>query len=141
MPRGIYKRIKGVNCGLPTQGFPKGYSPLRHKFPKGNKFRFIDGRCDNAEYIDWQKNQRNRLRCKALGKHTFEEWEKVKRKYNYTCLCCKKSEPEIRLTEDHIVPISKNGSDDIGNIQPLCRICNAKKYNKVIDYTKLWNTL
>ena len=70
------------------------------------------------------------------GSHTFGEWETLKAQYDWICLCCRKSEPEITLSEDHIIPLSKGGSDNIENIQPLCRSCNSKKHEKVIKY--LW---
>lgn len=70
------------------------------------------------------------------GSHTFSDWEILKAQYDWTCPCCKKSEPEIKLSEDHIIPISKGGSDNIENIQPLCLKCNMKKYNKIIHYAR-----
>ena len=56
-----------------------------------------------------------------------QDWVTLKEKYNYTCVCCLRSEADIKLSEDHIVPVSKNGSDKIENIQPLCKSCNSSK--------------
>lgn len=61
------------------------------------------------------------------GSHTLGDWERLKAQYNWTCPNCKRLEPEVKLTEDHIIPLSKGGSNNIENIQPLCGSCNSKK--------------
>lgn len=42
----------------------------------------------------------------------------------FRCLHCNAAHD---LTLDHIVPWSVGGSDEIGNLQTLCRSCNARK--------------
>lgn len=66
----------------------------------------------------------------ANGKYSLLEWKNLKKRYNYRCPACDKVEPDIKLTIDHIVPISKGGSNNIENIQPLCKICNIIKGNR-----------
>ena len=66
----------------------------------------------------------------VTGNFTAKEWEEIKKKYNYTCPQCGKSEPEIKLTQDHIIPLIRNGTHDAGNIQPLCQSCNSRKCNR-----------
>jgi 5-methylcytosine-specific restriction endonuclease McrA len=68
------------------------------------------------------------------GFHTTQEWEQLKKQYNYMCPCCHKREPQIRLEKDHIVSATEGGPDIIENIQPLCRECNVKKGNWTIYY-------
>jgi len=91
----------------------------------------------NKVYINWQKGKNGRIK-RMLNKdnlgHTFGEWELLKIQYGNTCPCCKKSEPEIKLTIDHIIPLSKGGTNLIENIQPLCLKCNMKKHTKIIKY-------
>lgn len=94
--------------------------------------------------LDWQKNnparhaaneqRRRAIKTASGGSYTLAEWEALKRQYNYTCLSCGRQEPEIRLTVDHIIPVTKGGSSFIDNLQPLCFSCNSSKNNKVIDY-------
>jgi len=72
---------------------------------------------DNPEAIKAIKRKshrtRRRLLWKASGSHTNGEWETLKAQYDWRCLACNRQEPEIKLSEDHIVPLSKGGSDNI----------------------------
>lgn len=85
----------------------------------------------------WFYTQIRRSRMKAVvGSHTLKEWKNIKEYYNHMCLCCKKFEPEIKLSQDHIIPVSRGGTDFIDNIQPLCTLCNSIKCVKDTDYRK-----
>lgn len=84
-------------------------------------------------HTPWLQAYRAR-KLNAIGSYSFQEWVDLKKKFNYMCLCCKKHEPEIKLTADHVVPLSKGGSNDIENIQPLCRSCNGRKFISSFDY-------
>lgn len=46
---------------------------------------------------------------------------------NYRCRSCSGTK---YLTVDHIIPISKGGTDDLSNLQTLCRACNSSKKDK-----------
>lgn len=78
-----------------------------------------------------------RRRCRKLangGELTSEQWSAIKEKYKHRCLKCKKREPEISLTIDHVIPVFHSGANDISNVQPLCESCNKSKGARTIDY-------
>lgn len=70
-------------------------------------------------------------RLDVSGSFTAEEWRQLKERYGNRCLCCGRRRP---LTVDHVIPVVKGGTGDIGNIQPLCFACNMAKFTKTIDY-------
>lgn len=88
----------------------------------------------NAQHFN---NRRARIQ-QAGGSFTSREWKKLCKRYNYTCLCCGRREPEIKLTVDHVVPLSAGGTNSIENIQPLCQSCNSSKHRRTIDYRINW---
>jgi hypothetical protein len=112
---------------------------LKTEFKKGQtvgekNINWKGGISKTRDYILFYKRKRKLLQKKVPGNHTLKEWLDLKSKYNFTCPCCHLSEPEIKLTEDHIIPITKDGNNNIENIQPLCGSCNSKKNVKIIKY-------
>lgn len=83
----------------------------------------------------YQRNTRAKRKL-AIGTFSSSEWLKMKASYRFTCPACKKKEPEIKLSIDHIQPLSKGGSNFADNIQPLCYKCNVKKHTRTIKYEK-----
>lgn len=70
----------------------------------------------------------------AKQKVTKQEWELILDRYGRKCLCCGRSQNEVALHMDHVVPLSRGGSHTADNVQPLCKSCNSKKHTRVIDF-------
>ena len=84
--------------------------------------------------IKWQQREAKKKALKATL--TKDQWESIKREFGYCCAYCgeKKS-----LTQDHFVPISKNGEYTTNNIIPACRSCNCSKLNR--DFFEWYPTM
>lgn len=94
----------------------------------GHKITALEWARRNPDYVAHNSSLR-RARIKgAEGSHTIEEWEAVKKAHDNRCAHCGTDEP---LTKDHIIPLTKGGTDFIDNIQPLCHSCNASKGNRI----------
>lgn len=55
---------------------------------------------------------------------TTEQWVNCKKEFNNNCAYCGKKR---KLTQDHFIPLSKNGEYSINNIIPVCSSCNSSK--------------
>ena len=115
-------------------GWKGGISFDKKKYQRD---RYSKMSSEEKKKISFEKNKRNSIKRKINkegSNHTYLEWMSLQKKYGFTCPSCKKKEPEIKLTEDHIIPLSLGGSDEIKNIQPLCSRCNCSKHKKIIKY-------
>lgn len=85
----------------------------------------------NKPLVKAMQHRRRSARVNAPGSFSAQEWERLCAQYGNVCLCCKEAKP---LHADHVVPLSRGGTNDIGNIQPLCKSCNSSKWARTIDY-------
>lgn len=125
-----YKRYKRHFCSVPCYA-----SYRRDVMPPEEQNTWRGGVSQTEAHRRWKrKNPEHMAHLKARryarergaeGSHTLKEWRELKTRFNYTCVGCGEMKT---LTKDHIVPLSEGGSDYIGNIQPMCRSCNSKKW-------------
>lgn len=61
----------------------------------------------------------------------------VFQKYKFKCAYCGATSSDgISLEVDHIIPISKGGSNELENLQILCRPCNSGKSDRIINFDR-----
>lgn len=156
MPKGIYKRKGGWKMTLEQRETnSRVHKGLNHwmkgrkmseetrlkmkasKIANREKHHLWKGGISGRERKLFLNRQRRARKLNTPGSYTQGEWEDLKIQYGFTCPCCKRKEPTIKLTEDHIIPLSKGGSNFIENIQPLCKSCNSRKHAKLIPKYQL----
>jgi 5-methylcytosine-specific restriction endonuclease McrA len=59
--------------------------------------------------------------------HSRRDFVRLCQERGWRCAYCDKALTPKTATEDHVVPLSRGGSDGIENIAPACISCNASK--------------
>ena len=88
----------------------------------------------------WRKNnpesarrqsslRRARLRSSS-GSYSLSQLRSMYDAQKHKCIICKRGMLEKQYTVDHIVPLSRGGTNYIDNIQLLCSTCNKQKAAK-----------
>ena len=107
---------------------------IKHSQKEGmkekKKFWFSEWSKKNRHLLKIKEDKRRALEYGAEGNHTHQEAQELLERQKYKCVncgcCLKKNEKH----KDHIVPLSKGGSNYIKNIQWLCKSCNLSKNAK-----------
>lgn len=78
-------------------------------------------------------NSRRRARLLSGGRHTTQQWLAKLAAMGMLCVYCKKDLDWTTLTKDHVIALSKGGTDDIENVVPSCLRCNQTKSSKLVN--------
>lgn len=113
----------------------------RRQYRKNNLDRLraydVERHAENPERVRSASRQRKARLRGAEGTHTAADVAAIAKAQRNRCAYCR---TDLRLTirhEDHIIPISKGGSNRRSNIQLLCAPCNlAKHASDPIDYAQ-----
>jgi 5-methylcytosine-specific restriction endonuclease McrA len=71
----------------------------------------------------------------AQGSFTRSEFKALCQIFGNVCLRC---ETKSDLVADHVISLAKGGTNEITNIQPLCKTCNGIKGINSTDYREKW---
>lgn len=108
--------------------YSANYYRLNHKrLNAKEKLRQVWGNMSPEQREVKRARTLNYIHHKRANGGTFlhATWEYMKTLFGNTCTYCKRRIE--RLTQDHVIPISKGGWHFSGNIVPACKPCNSSK--------------
>ena len=125
--RNYPKNLKKVNHNLETDAVRALRSRKAENNPNFRNVEIESSYQSTSQSNTKQITQRTRNVSLSTRTDVFE-------RDNYTCQICRRNSKEdgVKLEIDHIIPVSKGGSDDISNLQTLCFDCNRGKSNKIL---------
>lgn len=111
---------------------------------RGTYARYKLARREHIRVIrrEWVDRNRLHVRIKNIerrslkvssGKHTLNEFLELCDNHLWKCAYCRIDLDTKTVTEDHVIPLSKGGSNLISNIVPSCLSCNCKKGTKTVE--------
>lgn len=77
----------------------------------------------------WRRNAAER---NAPGAFTWSEFMRIAQRFNFCCAYCGERST-AQLDPDHVVPLSRGGSNSTTNLLPACRQCNGDKRDLLLS--------
>lgn len=65
----------------------------------------------------------------STGTISERDWSRLVNHFDGRCAYCG---DKCDVTLDHVVPLSRGGTNTIGNVLPACQPCNSSKHNKFL---------
>ena len=79
-----------------------------------------------------ERDERQEVIARERAKMTQSLRYDVMRRDGFRCVLCGSSASDgVKLEVDHIVPVSKGGLTEMGNLRTLCDRCNRGKRDKI----------
>jgi 5-methylcytosine-specific restriction endonuclease McrA len=111
---------------------PDRLIPTRHRDKRTGEFEYsFSFSCRDCHNADHQITRHRRILNGNFSDPRYNattfphvEWGKKLAKANGVCPKCGR---KAKLTIDHVTPFTAGGTLDIGNLEPLCLSCNARK--------------
>lgn len=84
---------------------------------------------------DEKKKAKSGKKRKPIStKHRYMIFERD----NFTCQYCGAKAPNVQLEVDHIIPVSKGGSNNFDNLITACWECNRGKCDHIVGEDREW---
>lgn len=124
--KNLAQRLKRASSLTEVRAKEVAYRKTRADAIKESQRRWLK---DNREARNTFSRKRRARKHQAPGSHTDEDIKRIRLAQRDRCACCGQ-----RLIGkghvDHIVALSKGGSNWANNLQLLCRFCNSSKHNR-----------
>lgn len=88
--------------------------------------------CTAAHKVKAKRNRRRGRQYGSTSHFTWSEFTRLFIRFDRRCAYCE-NVIEGQADPDHVVPLSRGGSNSITNILPSCRGCNSDKRDLLLD--------
>lgn len=110
-------------------------SEKARRYGLANRRRLVENRKRWLKARKWLESEYNRrYRARKMNAPardlTVGQWERIKDAFRNRCAYC--GCEGVRLTQDHVIPLSKGGSHTASNVVPACGPCNSGKKDRSV---------
>lgn len=145
---GVYFMILERLCKEPDYMSIKDYDILAFDFHVESDlvksvvegFELFQFTKDGKRFYSEGLKRRMEFKRKRMYSVNVKKWHRIARlvfqRDNYTCQYCGKIGGILEV--DHIIPFSKDGSDNMSNLTTSCRRCNRQKKDKTVQEFIEW---